>query len=231
MEKWRDVIGFEDYYEVSSLGRVRSKDRMTGGRGGKLRPANGKVIVQRWNGKPGYLTVGLYVGGRGTRKYVHDLVAEAFNGPKPKGSQTRHRDGDRSRNVPTNLRYATAAVNYADTKLHGTHKLGSQGSVLKLTPRQVGEIRLAKGTKSSHVLGREYGCSQTNILKIWDHGSWNPHEYLKTMRRQIKAYGQGDRGVSLKNIKHIVNELRLVDPLRVCYHKAVNEFEEFTSWI
>ena len=26
-EIWKDVVGFEDYYQVSNLGNVRSKDR------------------------------------------------------------------------------------------------------------------------------------------------------------------------------------------------------------
>lgn len=27
-EIWKDIIGFEQYYQVSNLGRVRSKDRI-----------------------------------------------------------------------------------------------------------------------------------------------------------------------------------------------------------
>ena len=26
-EEWRDILGFEEYYQISSLGRVKSKDR------------------------------------------------------------------------------------------------------------------------------------------------------------------------------------------------------------
>lgn len=53
---------------------------------------------------------------------VHQLVLEAFVGPRPEGMVTRHLNGDPSDNRLTNLAWGTHAENNADTVQHGTHK-------------------------------------------------------------------------------------------------------------
>lgn len=78
-EKWEEVKGFEDYYEVSSLGRVRSKDRKVNGKNGSVAERKGKMIKPFITGN-GYLTVTLRVGNIRQNGRIHKLVAEAFLG-------------------------------------------------------------------------------------------------------------------------------------------------------
>lgn len=84
-ERWRDVVGYEHSYQVSNLGRVRSLDRVVAynvwgkivhsKRKGKILSAN---LMGMNNGR-GWLAVKL----TGRNKYVHQLVLEAWIGPRP----------------------------------------------------------------------------------------------------------------------------------------------------
>ena len=59
----------------------------------------------------GYQRVGLYVNGRLHHKRVATLVAEAFHGAKPIGTEIDHVDGDKQNNSVENLRYVTHIQN------------------------------------------------------------------------------------------------------------------------
>lgn len=64
IEIWRDVVGYESYYEVSNLGNVRRKG------------AN-NFLTTRKNNK-GYLNVWLCVNAKTKAFILHRLVAKAF---------------------------------------------------------------------------------------------------------------------------------------------------------
>lgn len=99
---WSAVIGFEELYEVSDDGQVRSLTYPTsGGRRPRISPL---LIKQRALRGDQYLSASLYdSAGKSHTKYVHSLVAEAFIGARPAGMDCRHADGDRSNNALTNL--------------------------------------------------------------------------------------------------------------------------------
>lgn len=122
-EEWRPVVGYEGFYEVSSLGRVRSLDRMVyAGTGRKAdgpheRLSKGRVL--RLTTSDPYPKVGFKVNGAESRHYVHALVAAAFIGPRPANYDVCHNDGDRFNNAASNLRYDTRSENNRDIKRHG----------------------------------------------------------------------------------------------------------------
>jgi hypothetical protein len=118
-ERWLPIAGYEGFYEVSDLGRVRSLDRVVIERGGKARPMRGRIL------KPsryldGYLIVSLCNDRHHTRA-VHDLVARAFHGEPAPGQQVCHFDGDKTNNLAANLRWDTQSANNLDAVRHGTH--------------------------------------------------------------------------------------------------------------
>lgn len=113
MENWKPVYGYEGYYEVSDLGRIRSlecvvKSSCRNG-GSRIRPS--KVLKQNRK-RNGYLTVDLCKNGKIKTATVHRIVANAFYGPRP-DMQVNHINADKSDNRASNLEWCTAAENQA----------------------------------------------------------------------------------------------------------------------
>lgn len=121
-EQWRTVVGYEGLYEVSNQGRVRSLDRVIHQANGD-RHVQGRVLRQTPR-KEGHLQVEVRTSGRETRRAakVHQLVAEAFHGPRPPGMVCRHLNGDPTDNRPENLRWGTHRENALDTTRHGRNR-------------------------------------------------------------------------------------------------------------
>lgn len=104
-EEWRTVIG-RDGYEVSSYGRVRSVARVIWRRGAPAK-LKGKLLSQHKQNS-GYLMVHL---GFGYQKLTHRLVAEAWLGTPPGGTDVNHIDGNKTNNRADNLEYVTRKQN------------------------------------------------------------------------------------------------------------------------
>lgn len=97
MERWVAIEGYEEYYEVSDLGRVRNKVR-------------GTYLKPGVNDK-GYLQVDLMYKGRKCIR-LHQLVMRHFN-PQGyfEGAEVDHLDGDKKNNVLSNLEWVTHEEN------------------------------------------------------------------------------------------------------------------------
>jgi hypothetical protein len=107
LQSWRPVVGFEDSYEVSDLGNLRSA--LTG------------KSLHPYTTDRGYLRVDLQAHGEKRKAFVHDLVLEAFVGPCPAGQQGRHvLDPTPSNCALENLAWGTPKQNYEDRRVHGT---------------------------------------------------------------------------------------------------------------
>lgn len=114
-ERILPVVGSFGLYHVSNLGEVFSNHRHGRGKRGKaLKPI--KL-------NSGYLTVTLCVPDEQGKKrkrtrYIHDLVMQAFIGPRPKGAVICHWDDDKENNTLGNLRYDVMANNMMDAKFN-----------------------------------------------------------------------------------------------------------------
>jgi hypothetical protein len=158
-EEWRAIPGFEAFYEVSSAGRVRSKDRIR---------SNGRV----WLGRDmkisvtsrGRRTVGLNANRSQRHVFVHRLVLLAFVGPCPQDQEACHNNGDPGDNRLENLRWDTKLSNMADRDSHGRTQRGETHHSAKLTMARVREIR-ASGLGSAEAAMR-FGLSQSHAYRI-----------------------------------------------------------------
>lgn len=109
-EVWKGVIGFEDLYEVSSEGRVRSKDRLYIDSVGRVTKKAGKYL-KLTNTASGYLKVCLSKENKKYYKVVHRLVAEAFIGSIEGKLYVNHKDLDKVNNKVENLEWVTPREN------------------------------------------------------------------------------------------------------------------------
>ena len=112
--EWRPIPGFEERYEVSSDGRVRSIARVVTCRNGA--PKTFKAQEKKQHMCKGYPHVVLYDdAGVRINRYVHVLVCAAFHGPKPtEAHQVRHINGVRITlflNAKTNPVYTVITAN------------------------------------------------------------------------------------------------------------------------
>lgn len=110
-EIWKPAKGFEGYYEVSNLGRIRSMDRVIYDTVRKCnRLLKGKVLSQRDNGN-GYMGVVFCKEHKLYSKYTHILVAETFLENPENLPEVNHKDEDKGNNVFTNLEWCTHYYN------------------------------------------------------------------------------------------------------------------------
>ena len=124
-EKWEDIKGWEDRYQVSTHGRVRSKDIYQIDKLG--RPWWKKGTIHGEHKKPnGYIYVNLSRHGRKQRRYVHQLVLETFIGARPSGCEACHSNGVRDDNRLSNLRWDTVSENRLDITRMGRHNQGNK---------------------------------------------------------------------------------------------------------
>ena len=177
-EEWKDIKGYEGYYQVSNTGRVRSLDRTIINKNGMEKKLKGKELKfqERKSDTQGnnYRWVILYKNRKRETKYIHTLVLIAFKRNRPDGFQTRHKDGNGGNNNVTNLAWGTQSENHQDKLRHGRVPLGERVINSKLTKEEVIQIRkrYAAGGISQEKLGQLYNVSGVNIYFIVSRKSW-----------------------------------------------------------
>lgn len=167
MEEWRDVVGFEGIYVVSSLGRIM---RVAWGR--SVKPGH---IKQASPNRHGYLGTQLSKCGKNYCVRVHRVVAEAFLAPIPEGMEVNHKNGDKADNRVENLEW----VRHSDNLKHLYGELGhppligSRDGNSKLTEEDIPEIRkLVEQGISRAQVGRMFGVSGPMISYIINGHNW-----------------------------------------------------------
>lgn len=179
MENWKAVPGFEGLYEVSDRGRVRSLDRTIM----KRVVRNGPLIQTKRRGKVlsvcldthGYPMVGLCEDGARQTALVHQLVLNAFVGPKRDGEECRHLNGVRADNRLGNLAWGTPVENTADKVRHGTIRAprGSDHGLSTLSEDAVRDIRFrAASGEATGSISSLHGVSAAHVRRIVRRQAW-----------------------------------------------------------
>lgn len=109
-EIWKDVQGYEGLYQVSNLGRVKSVDHYVKCGHNSTRIVKGKILSLTDNGH-GYMHTGLWKNNKGTQKYVHRLVAQAFIDNPNNYESIDHLNCKRNDNRVSNLEWVTFQEN------------------------------------------------------------------------------------------------------------------------
>lgn len=115
-EVWKDVVGYEGYYMVSNLGRIKSM---------RFRHIKREKIMNASIRPDGYMSVGLSKDGVTKTRTVHRLVATAFLENPNNLEMINHKDENRSNNAVDNLEWCTRGYNQLySLKLHPERKFG-----------------------------------------------------------------------------------------------------------
>ena len=162
-EEWKDIEGYDGFFQVSNLGRVKSA-------GGQRGTCYRKERIRSLSiAKDGYVKVRLQCDDKDKTVKVHRLVAEAFI-PNPEGKDTvNHIDGDKTNNSVDNLEWIDRSEQMYHAYKLGLKesRVGSNNSNAKLTDEQVREIRRLYVPQSVEygtvALGKKYGVSNRVI--------------------------------------------------------------------
>lgn len=118
-EVWKLVPKFEEFYELSTYGRLRCFERTIAVQNDPRYPEGRswiqpEYIREGYLDSAGYLRVGLTGEGLKSSMFMHELVMLVFVGPKPTGMEVLHSDGVKTNCRLSNLRYGTRKDNVAD---------------------------------------------------------------------------------------------------------------------
>lgn len=179
MEKeiWRDIAGYEGYYQVSNFGRVRSLDKLQN-YNGSMRLRKGRVLKPS-NDRQGYLIVDLSKNNKAVTRTIHRLVALSFLDNPNNLPHVNHKDEVKTNNFvfvnkdgsvdyeKSNLEWCTASynVNYGNAAVERGIKQRNDRSKSKLTAMYTLSGNLIDIYPSAREASRLTGISKTLIYK------------------------------------------------------------------
>lgn len=160
-EIWKDIVGYEDLYQVSNLGNIKSYTKMVQRRTTKMYLKSGKLLKQTFHSE-GYLVVGLTKDNKTTNYFVHKLVADAFLPKIEDINDINHIDGDKRNNNVFNLERCTRQQNI----IHA-YKILKRKSNTILSPELLENICLHKANGlTNRVIAKLLNISHTTVNSV-----------------------------------------------------------------
>lgn len=161
-EVWKDVKGYEGYYQVSNLGNIKSLERIienSGTRTGYYKIKE-RILKPRENkNRNGYYELSLRKDGKEKRFKVHRLVACAFIENPYNKPEVNHIDGNKSNNCVSNLEWTTSKEN----KEHAWN-IGLNNSNHKKRPIKCNENNMC--FESVVQASKELNCDRRCIFRV-----------------------------------------------------------------
>lgn len=176
-ELWKDIDGYEGLYQVSSIGRIKSCDKIVDGSYNSKHHIKEKILKPFKTGS-GYiaLSIRLYKNGIGKDYRISRLVAKAFILNPENKLEVNHKNFDTFDNRIENLEWNTSKENHdhSHNKRVAALPRGEKQYNSKLTEEDVKKIkRLYRSGKYSQCeLGDMFGVTEGTVYSIIHNKSW-----------------------------------------------------------
>ena len=171
MVTWKDVVGYEGFYQVSDAGEIKTVERVQNSYGGRswTKPSEKRKTTLAGQ----YMVITLAKAGIRKRFYVHELVLKAFVGDRPPGHQACHCNGNPVDNRLENLRWGTPSENNRDKIIHKTIARGEKHGMNKYSASDVDRVRrlLADGMTAAEVEAAT-GVHRSTVSAIKTERQW-----------------------------------------------------------
>ena len=163
-EIWKPVVGYEGFYEVSNIGRVRSLARIVECNDGRKRKIKDRTLKSSRN-NGGYYGITLHKDGCTKFVNIHRIVAEAFVPNPLEKEEVNHKDENPSNNHASNLEWVTHKENIN----YGTRTERAREATTKLQGKAVQQFskdgKLVAEYESISIAYRATGAFISNIVK------------------------------------------------------------------
>ena len=161
-EVWKDVLGSNGAYSVSSLGSVRSNARTLPKKDGNVVSYKTKTL-KPLSRKDGYLKVNLYLADGMSQQSIHRLVAICFL-PNPQNlPEVNHLDNNRGNNILTNLEWCSRLDNNRHAVKQSRNFIPCHN---RLTEEVVDRIKQMNSIGlSGRTIAKELGISRESVKR------------------------------------------------------------------
>lgn len=167
-EEWKDIQGYNGYYQVSNLGRVKSLSRNKW----CSKKTSKEILMKTRIGNNGYKKVGLSINSKQKTVSVHKLVAQAFI-PNPNNYPViNHKDENPLNNRADNLEWCTYSYNssygtYQERRVKNTNFKERSKNI---DYKYIGECTAKKLSKKVYQYDKNM-----KLIKIWE-SSYEPQK-------------------------------------------------------
>jgi hypothetical protein len=173
VEIWVPIKGYEDCYEISSRGRIRSYDRVVARTRNGPRTYKGQIRNSSRHSH-GYRSVGLWKNGKGKQFLIHRLVAQHFIPNPDTLPDINHIDGVKTNNAWSNLQWCTKSQNTRHGYDNNLIPSGEKHSSSKLKEVEVCEMRRRyKQGETLTKLSHEFDIAMSHVHNIVNYKIWN----------------------------------------------------------
>ena len=218
-EIWKDIEGYEGYYQVSNIGRIKSLSREKIMPNGTLCFTKERILNLNKNIN-GYMSISLYKNNKRETFRIHRLVAIAFIQNPNNLPDVNHKDENKENNCVDNLEwcdktynnnYGTKKQRQIDTRSKNVYQYTLDGVLIKKW----------KSVKEASECGYDYNCIYkcvTNKNNIHKNSYWS-YEFLEKEyiinklskqlnKRKIIQYNKNSEFIKIWNcVDDIKNEL------------------------